>query len=139
MPLKLVPETSVLILNESSTLFNIFKAGHPNTTEARIPGKPEVEAILPQLIRGADEADLVIAGIINNEQAALVQQLSLATSTPVVVVALGSPYTLRGCPAAAASIATYDIHDASVSAAVEVILGAQEARGKLPIQLSIED
>ena len=139
LPLKLVPETSVLILNESSTLFNIFKAGHPNTTEARIPGKPEVEAILPQLIRGADEADLVIAGIINNEQAALVQQLSLATSTPVVVVALGSPYTLRGCPAAAASIATYDIHDASVSAAVEVILGAQEARGKLPIQLSIED
>ena len=139
LPLKLVPETSVLILNESSTLFNIFKAGHPNTTEARIPGKPEVEAILPQLIRGADEANLVIAGIINNEQAALVQQLSLATSTPVVVVALGSPYTLRGCPAAAASIATYDIHDASVSAAVEVILGAQEARGKLPIQLSIED
>ena len=139
VPLKLEPETSVLILSESSTLFDSFKAHHPNTNEARIPGKPEVEAILPQLIRGANEADLVIAGIINNEQAALVQQISLATKTPIIAIALGSPYTLRGCPGASASIATYDLHDASVSAAVEVILGAQEAQGKLPVQLSIGD
>ena len=139
LPLKLEPETSVLILTASSTLSENFKAHHPNTTEARIPGKPEVEAILPQLIRGADEADLVIAGIINNEQAALVQQISLATKTPVIIIALGSPYTLRGCPGASASIATYDFHDASVSAAVEVVLGAQAAQGKLPVQLPIED
>ena len=52
---------------------------------------------------------------------------------------LVSPYTLRGCPAVSASLAAYDIHDASVSAAVEVIVGTQEAQGKLPIQLLIED
>ena len=38
-------------------------------------------------------------------------------------------YTLRGCPAVSASLAAYDIHDASVSAAVEVIVGTQEAQG----------
>ena len=52
---------------------------------------------------------------------------------------LVSPYTLRGCPAVSASLAAYDIHDASVSAAVKVIVGTQEAQGKLPIQLPIED
>ena len=67
------------------------------------------------------------------------QQLSVATKTPVIVIALGSPYTLRGCPVVSASLAAYDIHDASVSAAVEVIVGAREAQGKLPIQLPIED
>ena len=139
LPLKLEPEISVLILNESPTLFNNFKGHHPNTVEARIPEKPEVEGILPQLIPQAENADVIIAGIINDEQAALVQQISVATKTPVIVIALGSPYTLRGCPAVSASLAAYDIHDASVSAAIEVIVGAREAQGKLPIQLSIED
>ena len=139
LPLKLETETSVLILNESSTLFESFKAHHPNTVEVRIPEKPQVEGILPQLIAQTGDADVVIAGIINDEQAALVQQISIAITTPVIAIALGSPYTLRGCPDVSASLAAYDIHDASVSAAVEVIVGAREAQGKLPIQLSIED
>ena len=139
LPLTLKPETSVLILSESPRLFNSFKAHHPNTVEARIPEKPEVESILPQLIQQAGDADVVIAGIMKNEQAAFIQQISLGTKTPVVVIALGSPYTLRSCPAVSASLAAYDIHDASVSAAVEVIVSTQEAQGKLPVQLSIEE
>ena len=139
LPLKLKPETSVLILSKSATLFESFKAHHPNTVEVEIPQKPEVESILPQLIQQVENADVVIAGITNNEQAALVQQISLGTATPVIVIALGSPYTLRGCPDVSASLAAYDIHDASTSAAVDVIVGAREGQGKLPIQLSIED
>ena len=139
LPLKLEPETSVLILSASSSLFESFKAQHPNTVEAKIPQKPEAENILPQLTLQIKNVDVVIAGIMNNDQAAFIQQMSVATTTPVIVIALGSPYTLRGCPAVSASIATYDIHDASVSAAVDVILGAQKAQGKLPVQLSIED
>ena len=139
LPLKLEPETNVLILSKSSTLFESFKAHHPNTVEARIPEKSEVESILPQLIPQVENADVVIAGIMNNDQAAFIQQISLGTTTPVIVIALGSPYTLRGCPAASASLAAYDLHNASVSAAVEVIIGAQAAQGKLPVQLPIED
>ena len=138
LPLTLEPETSVLILSESPTLFESFRSHHPNTTEATISEKPAVEGILPQLILQAGDADVVIAGIINGEQAALVQQMTLGTETPVIIIALGSPYTLRDCPAVSASLAAYDLHDASVSAAVEVIVGAQEAQGKLPVQLSIE-
>ena len=139
LPLKLDSETAVLILNESSTLFKSFKAHHPNTVEVTIPEKPQVADILPQLSRQVGGTDVVIAGIINVEQAALVQQISLGTTTPVIAIALGSPYTLQGCPAVSASLAAYDLHDASVSAAVEVIIGAREAQGKLPIQLPIED
>ena len=139
LPLKLEPETNVLILSKSSTLFESFKAHHPNTVEARIPEKSEVESILPQLIPQVENADVVIAGIMNNDQAAFIQQVSLETTTPVIVIALGSPYTLRGCPAVSASLAAYDLHNASVSAAVEVIIGARAAQGKLPVQLPIED
>ena len=138
LPLKLEPETSVLILNESPTLLESVKAHHLNTVDASIPEKPEVESLLSQLILQAEDADVVIAGIMNDEQAALVQQISVATTTPVIVIALGSPYALRHCPFVSASLAAYDIHDASVSAAVEVIVGAREAQGKLPIQLPIE-
>ena len=126
-------------MNESPTLFENFKAHHQNTIEVRIPEKPEVESILPQLTPQARDADVIIAGIINDEQAVLVQRVSIATTTPVIVIALGSPYTLRGCPAVSASLAAYDIHEASVVGAVEVIVGAREAQGKLPIRLSIQD
>ena len=139
LPLKLEPETTVLILSASLTLSESFKAHHPNTVEATIPQKPEVESILPQLIVQAENADVVIAGIMNNEQAAFIQQISLGTTTPIIVIALGSPYTLQRCPAASASLAAYDSHKASVSAAVEVIVGTREAQGKLPVQLSIGD
>ena len=148
VPLKLKPETSALILSASPTLFDIFKAHHPNTIEVRIPEKPDGEQIPPQLtlqvalnpdLIGAGNADVIIAGITNNGQAELVQQISMGTKTPVIVIAFGAPYTLRHCPTVSASLAAYDIHYASVLAAVEVIVGAREAQGKLPVQLSIED
>ena len=139
LPLKLKSETSVLILSESPTLFDHFKGHHSNTVEARIPEKPRGAQVQLQLPLQAGDADVIIAGITNNEQAALIHQISVGTKTPVIVIAFGSPYTLRGCPVVSASLAAYDIHNASVSAAVEVIVGTQEAQGKLPIQLPIED
>jgi beta-N-acetylhexosaminidase len=137
LPLKLEPETSVLILSASSTLFENFKVHHPNTFEARIPETPRGAQLQLQLPLRPEDADVIIAGITNIEQAGLVHQFSFR-STPIIVIAFGSPYTLRDCPFVSASLAAYDIHDASVSAAVEVIVGAREAQGKLPIQLPTE-
>ncbi len=139
LPLKLEPETTVLIFSASSTLFENFKAHHPNTFEVRIPEKPAGAQLQLQLpIRPAD-ADVIVAGITSNEQAGFIHQMSLGKTTPIIVVALGSPYVLRHCPFVSMLLAAYDIHDASVSAAVKVIIGAQAAQGKLPVQLSIED
>ena len=137
LPLTLAPETSVLILSASSTLFENFKVHHPNTFEARIPETPRGAQLQLQLPLRPEDANVIIAGITNIEQAGLVHQFSFR-STPIIVIAFGSPYTLRDCPFVSASLAAYDIHDASVSAAVEVIVGAREAQGKLPIQLPTE-
>ena len=138
LPLKLEPETSVLILSESSTLFENFKPHHPNTGDVRIPEKPAGAQLQLQLPLRLQDADIIIFGITTDEQAGLVQQFSFGITAPIIVIAFGSPYTLRGCPGVSAALAAYDIHDASVSAAVDVIIGAQAAQGKLPVQLSIE-
>ncbi|MCZ6676863.1 MAG: beta-N-acetylhexosaminidase [Candidatus Poribacteria bacterium] len=139
VPLKLKEEMAALILSPSSTLFNLFKNRHANTTDVRISGKFDAKQVLPKLIDQADNAHVVIAGIANRRQADLVQQLSVATKTPVIAIAFDSPYVLRRCPDVDAAIAAYDGHYASVLAAVEVIRGKRSAPGKLPIQLMIDD
>ena len=135
VPLKLRKETSVLVLSSSSTLYNLFRSRHVNSTDVRIPDKPDMKQLLSQLTFQADSVDVVIAGITNNQQADLIQQMSKATKTPVIVIALGSPYALRRCPTVSASLAAYDGHYASVLASVEVVLGQSEATGKLPITI----
>ena len=108
-----------------------------NTTYLQLPKKPDIEQILPQLTRQADQADFVIAGVENHRQAKLVNQLRVATRTPIIAIAFASPYVLRHCRDVNGLLAAYDGHYASVLAAVEVILGKRKAEGKLPIQLGI--
>lgn len=139
LPLKLKKESTVLIVGSSTTLFNLFRNRHGKSTEVRIPGRPDIKQILPQLIYQAKNANVVVAGVMNHRQAELVHQLSAATQTPIIVIAFGSPYVLRRCPDVPASLAAYDGHYASVRGAVEVILGEIEAQGKLPIRLEIAD
>ena len=137
VPLKLETETDILILHPSRTLFNLFNRRHANSTYLQIPNKPDIEQILPQLTHQADRSDFVIAGVENYRQAKLVNQLSAATRTPIIVIAFASPYVLRHCRDVNGALATYDGHYASVLAAVEVILGKRKAEGKLPIRLGI--
>jgi beta-N-acetylhexosaminidase len=137
VPLKLETETDLLILHPSRTLFNLFNRRHANTTYLQLPKKQDIEQILPQLTRQADQADFVIAGVENHRQAKLVNQLRVATRTPIIAIAFASPYVLRHCRDVHGLLAAYDGHYASVLAAVEVILGKRKAEGKLPIQLGI--
>ena len=135
VPLKLQKDVPLLIISPSRALFNLFRHSHSNSTDVRISEKFDTEQILPQLINQAEVADVVLAGIVNHRQANLIHQLSGATQTPIIVIALGSPYSLQRCPNVNVSLAAYDGHDASVLAAVEVILGKSKAQGKLPITL----
>ena len=135
VPLKLQKDVPLLIISPSRALFNLFRHSHSNSTDVRISEKFDTEQILPQLINQAEAADVVLAGIVNHRQANLIHQLSGATQTPIIVIALGSPYSLQRCPNVNVSLAAYDGHDASVLAAVEVILGKSKAQGRLPITL----
>ena len=133
LPLKM--DASALIVSSSNLLFNLFRVRHYKSKNARIGHEPNLEQILSQLFIEAKTVEVVIAGIVNQAQVELIVQLSSRIRTPVVVIALGSPYLLNRSEHVAAAVATYDEHHASVLAAVKVILGEASATGKMPIRL----
>lgn len=134
--LPLNTDVSPLVIGSSPLLFNLLRVRYANSFGAGIPVEPDIEAILPILAHQAETADVVITGITNHRQAELIHQLGAKTEIPIIVAALGSPYSLQRCADVSASLAAYDAHYESVLAAVRVIAGEREAPGKLPIWLS---
>ena len=132
-------KTSALVISSSNILSNLLRERCANSTSATIPTEPNISDSLPQLTLKAEESSVVIAAIVNHQQAKLIQQLSTMTQTPIIVIGMGSPYSLRYCPNVAVSLATYDEHYASVLAAVNVIVGESSALGTLPIRLEQND
>ena len=128
-----------LVIGSSPLLFNLLKVRFANSSSARIPVQPKIEAVLPTLELQAENANVVIAGISNHRQAELIHELSTKIKAPIIVAAFGSPYSLQRCPNVSASLAAYDIHYESVLAAVKVIVGESDAQGKLPIRLTPDD
>jgi len=58
-------------------------------------------------------------------------------TTPVIFLALGTPYILNTFPEISNSICTFSAGEESEKNAVRILLGKQNAEGKLPITLSI--
>ena len=137
--LPLNTDTSPLVVSSSPLLFNLLRARYAHSSSARIPVEPNIEAALPTLALQAETVNVVVAGISNHRQAELIHQLDTKTETPIVVAALGSPYSLHRCPNVSASLAVFDAHYESVLAAVKVIAGESGAPGKLPIRLTPGD
>lgn len=134
--LPLNTDASPLVISSSPLLFNLLRVRYANSSRARIPVEPNIEAILPVLTLQAEAANVVITGVSNHRQAELIHQLGTKIGTPIIVAAFGSPYSLQRCPNVSASIAAYDAHYESVLAAVKVITGESCAPGKLPIRLT---
>lgn len=136
LPLSSESRKPITLITASRIFANAFLKSHTDTahiTHVKIPKQLDVAKLLPQLTQ--QRADVVVAGITNARQAALIHQLSQNSSTPIVVVSLASPYLLGRCPDVAAAIAAYDGNYSSALAAVEVILGKQQATGKLPVTI----
>jgi beta-N-acetylhexosaminidase len=79
--------------------------------------------------------DLVVVGTMNaaagDGQASFVAAL-LGGETPVVTVALRTPYDLAAYPAAATHVCTYSILPPSLEALADALVGAIPFRGRLP-------
>ena len=100
-------------------------------------GNPTAEQI-GQVKRAARDFDVVVVNT-NNVwapgsfgQVRLVREL-IETGTPVIVVALGTPYDIAYFPQVGAFIAAYDFQQVSVNAAVAALFGRIEPRGRLPV------
>lgn len=136
LPLNAESRKPVTLITASRIFANAFLKAHTDTahiTHVKIPKQFDIAQLLPQLTR--QEAAVIVAGITNAQQAALIHQLSQITTTPIVVVSLASPYLLGRCPDVAAAIAAYDGNYYSALAAVDVILGRKQATGKLPVTI----
>lgn len=136
LPLNAESRKPVMLITASRMFANAFLKAHTDTahiTHVKIPKQFDIAQLLPQLTQ--QEADVIVAGITNAQQAALIHQLSQITTTPIVVVSLASPYLLGRCPDVASAIAAYDGNYYSALAAVDVILGRKQATGKLPVTI----
>jgi beta-N-acetylhexosaminidase len=71
----------------------------------------------------------------NTAQADLVKEL-LATGTPVIVAAVGTPYDIAYFPGAPTYVATYDPQPVSLNALAAVLFGDISPSGRLPVTIT---
>ncbi|MGD9734636.1 MAG: glycoside hydrolase family 3 protein [Solirubrobacterales bacterium] len=100
---------------------------------------PSQEAIA-EAVAAAKQSELVVVSTFNlwtpgsPEQVELVNAL-LATGTPVVVAAVGTPYDVAYLANAPTFIASLDYQPVSLEALVEAMFGEIQPRGKLPVTI----
>ena len=126
----------VLLLSPSRLFSNTFLKAHEDITHINpiyIPAKVNAETLVPTLL--INKPSVIVAGITNLQQANLIQLLSKKTDVPVIVVSLSSPYLLGKCPDVDCAIVAYDGNYNSIVAFMDVLLGKQQATGKLPVTI----
>ena len=87
----------------------------------------DTEADAPTIVRTSDAVE-------NPEQTALIRDLDAAGSSPIVV-ATRNPYDLAAFPEVETYLTTYDDTEASLAAAADVLAGARDPTGRLPITI----
>lgn len=136
LPLSEEPQEPVLVLSPSRDFSNTFLKAHTdisNITPVFIPAQLNARQLAPQLL--LTKPSVIVAGIVNAQQADLIHLLSQKTDIPIIVISLRSPYLLGKCPDVACAIAAYDGNYFSIAAAVDVLLGKKHAIGKLPVTI----
>jgi beta-N-acetylhexosaminidase len=146
LPLRLEPGARILALEPvptnvtpadttalySPALSNALRAHHPNVTEIVYPQDPESGDISAAVSAAADH-DLVVLGTVTATpgQVEMAKAL-LATSTPVVTVALRTPFDLSAYPEVETHICTYSGHKPSMAALARCLFQQPEGGGSLP-------
>ncbi|MFJ9035682.1 glycoside hydrolase family 3 protein [Streptomyces sp. NPDC102406] len=99
-------------------------------------------AVIDQAVAAAEGKDAVLIGTYNvaagSAQQALVNAVA-ATGVPVVTLSLRNPYDVAHLGAAQAHVAAYSWIDVELRAAVRVLAGRAEPRGKLPVPVQKAD
>lgn len=116
----------------SPALSSALRAHHPDVTEIVYPHDPDSGDISGVLSAAAGH-DLVVLGTVTatSGQAEMVKTL-LATSTPVVTVALRTPFDLSLYPEAETHLCTYSAHRPSMAALARCLFEQPEGGGSLP-------
>lgn len=99
-------------------------------------GTAPTQAVVAQAVAAAAGKDAVLIGTYNvtagSAQQALVNAVA-ATGVPVITLSMRNPYDVAHLGAARAHVAAYSWIDVELRAAVRVLAGRAEPRGKLPV------
>lgn len=110
---------------------------HPVVDEI-VTGHPPDAAEIAAIRRRAASWDVIVVGTLDAHrdaaQAALVEALR-ASGSPLVTVALRTPYDLAAYPAVPTHLCTYSILQPSLDALADVLFGVAPARGRLPVEI----
>ncbi|MGC1213964.1 MAG: glycoside hydrolase family 3 protein [Micromonospora sp.] len=103
-------------------------------------GSPDRQTI-DQVVAAATASDVTVV-LTNNAWDDVTQQnlvnALLATSTPVVTVAVGGPYDIAYFPSAPTYLAAYGYRDVSLDALADTLVGT-EPTGRLPVTIRTPD
>jgi beta-N-acetylhexosaminidase len=110
--------------------------------QSRGAGADRARVAFPRPARGlrqqaralAEDAEVVVVGVINSHQLELVT-LAAATGRPVVVVSMGLPYLAERVEEARAVLAVYSYQPAATEAAAAALFGEIGTPGRLPVGL----
>ena len=124
----LVPPGLAAALRNHHPHVDEFVVGHP-------PSDDEIAAMRDL----APRYDLVVLGTISasldSQQAELANQL-LGTGTPVIALALRTPYDVRAYPTAPTYLCSYGLRPPSLAAAAAALFGETPFGGRLPVSIS---
>ncbi len=119
------------------TLATAIRRRFPRTVSIVVDGRPTDDDIRAA-VSAAQDADVVVLGVasasIEPSEAGLAHAV-LEVDTPVIAVALRSPADLGVLGAASTVLCTYGLRSPSTEALAVVLVGEQQATGRLPIDL----
>ncbi|QIP86410.1 glycoside hydrolase family 3 protein [Streptomyces sp. Tu 2975] len=112
------------------------------TATALSTGTAPSSAKITEAVAAAQGKDVVVVGTYNvsatSSQRTLVARL-VATGVPVVALAIRNPYDVARLDGVAAALAAYSWTDVELRAAVRVIAGHADPRGRLPVPVQRAD
>lgn len=112
------------------------------TAKALSTGITPTAARIEEAVAAAAGQDVVVVGTYNvsagSPQQTLVARL-VATGVPVVTIAIRNPYDVARISGQRATLAAYSWTDVELRAAVRVLAGRAEPRGRLPVPVPAAD
>ncbi|MBN1290955.1 MAG: glycoside hydrolase family 3 C-terminal domain-containing protein [Candidatus Latescibacteria bacterium] len=129
---------------EGSVYYSKLIEKYKNIKNLNIAGEPDAR-IKREVMRRASEADVIICSLfirpnhtesVQTEKAFELIKNVLKTNDNITIISFYSPYLINTFPEAKGFIATYSPAEHSMDAAIEVIFGNLNPKGKLPAPLS---
>jgi beta-N-acetylhexosaminidase len=123
--------------DEPLALAEAVRRHHSEVTDVRVSADPSAAEIAGarEAAGGARYAIVAtLAADAQRGQARLVEAL-LSSGTPVIALAMRTPYDLAAYPRAAAHLCSYAIVPASVGAMADALFGRLPVRGRLPVPI----